>query len=140
MKTTLLAVCLITAATPAFADKKAEDTGAASEANVSVEVKAGTGVEKHEVVGEAASFTQGTTVFVWSRISDGPSSIKHVWKRDGKAVWTATLPVKSKKWSTQSRRAMTKPGAYEVEVTSADGASLGKIEFTVTASDATAQK
>ena len=133
MKQILLAVCLIATASPAFADKKADDSAAATEANASAEVKAGTGVEKHEVVGEATTFEQGTTVFVWSRITDGPASIKHVWKLDGKPVWTATLPVKSKKWSTQSRRAISKPGAYEVEVTSADGVSLGTVAFTVTA-------
>lgn len=132
MKQLLVAVCLTTAASSAFADKKADDSAAASEANVSVEVKAGTGVEKHEVVGEATTFAQGTTVFVWSRVSDGPASIKHVWKLDGKPVWTATLPVKSKKWSTQSRRAIQKAGAYEVEVTSGDGVSLGTVAFTVT--------
>ena len=119
----------------AFAEgKKTDESAAASEASASAEVKAGTSVEKHEIVGEATSFAQGTTVFVWSRINDGPETIKHVWKRDGKAVWTATLPVKSKKWSTQSRRVMSTPGAYEVEVTTAEGASLGKIEFTVTGS------
>jgi len=126
----LLAVCLIAIASPAYADKKTDEP-AASQGSASVDVKAGTGVEKREIVGEATSFSKGTTVWVWSRITDGPSSIKHVWKRDGQPVWTATLPVKSKKWSTQSRRAMTKPGAWEVEVTDGEGTSLGKIEFTV---------
>lgn len=117
MKKILGIICLLSAT--AFADASAE-------------VKAGTGVEKHEIVGEATSFAKGTTVWVWSRIDDGPSSIKHVWKLDGQPVWTATLPVKAKKWSTQSRRTMTKPGNYEVEVTADDGTSLGKIEFSVT--------
>ena len=100
---------------------------------VTVEAKAAKGVEKHEPVGEATEFAAKDTVWVWSRVLDGEgTTIKHVWKLDGKPVWTATLPVKSKKWSTQSRRAITTAGAYEVEVTAADGASLGKIEFTVT--------
>jgi hypothetical protein len=97
----------------------------------SAEVKAGTGVENHEVVGEAASFPAGTTVWVWSRIHNAEGSIKHVWKQDGKEVWTATLPLGSKRWSTQSRRTLAKAGEYEVEVTTEDGTTLASARFTV---------
>ena len=100
-------------------------------ADPSAEVKAGTGVEKHEVVGEAATFPAGTTVWVWSRIMEGEPSVKHVWKRDGQEVWTATLKVGGKKWSTQSRRAIPKAGAWEVDVQTADGKSLGTVAFKV---------
>ena len=99
--------------------------------DVTAEVKAGTGVEKREVVGESATFPAGTTVWVWSRVTGAEGSVKHVWKRDGKAVWTATLNVGSKKWSTQSRRAISKAGSWEVEVQTADGASIGTVAFTV---------
>ena len=95
------------------------------------EVKAGTGVEKREVTGESATFPAGTTVWVWSRITDGEGSVKHVWKRDGKEVWTATLRVGGKRWSTQSRRTIPKAGSWEVEVQSADGAKLGTVAFAV---------
>ena len=107
------------------ADEKAAPAGSAAE------VKAGTGVEKREVVGEAATFAPGTTVWVWSRVSNADPSIKHVWKRDGKPVWTATLKVGGKKWSTQSRRTIPKAGSWEVDVQTADGASLGTVAFTV---------
>jgi hypothetical protein len=99
--------------------------------DVTAEVKAGTGVEKREVVGESATFPAGTTVWVWSRVTGAEGSVKHVWKRDGKAVWTATLNVGSRKWSTQSRRAIPKAGSWEVEVQTADGASIGTVAFTV---------
>ena len=99
--------------------------------DVSAEVKAGTGVEKHEIQGESATFPAGTTVWVWSKVTGAEGSIKHVWKQDGKAVWTATLPVGGKSWSTQSRRAIQKAGAWEVEVQTADGASLGTVSFTI---------
>src|SRR6185503_102537 len=82
----------------------------------SAEVKVGTGVENHEIVGEAATFPTGTTVWVWSRVVNGEGNVKHVWKRDGKDVWTATLPVGSKRWSTQSRRAITTAGSWSVDV------------------------
>jgi hypothetical protein len=112
----LLATLLI--ASPAFADPSAE-------------VKAGTGVENKEVVGAAESFTAGTTVWIWSRITEGEPSIKHVWKRDGQEVWTATLKVGGKRWSTQSRRTIPKAGSWEVDVQTADGKSLGTVAFKV---------
>lgn len=99
--------------------------------SATAEVKAGTGVEKRAIVGEAQSFPAGTTVWVWSKVTGATGSIKHVWKRDGKAVWTATLPVGSKLWSTQSRRAIPKAGSWEVEVQTADGASIGTVAFTI---------
>lgn len=98
---------------------------------VSAEVKAGTGVEKREVVGEAATFSAGTTVWVWSRVLGAEGSVKHVWKRDGQVAWTATLNVGSKRWSTQSRRTIPKAGAWEVEVQTADGAPIGTVSFTI---------
>lgn len=117
MKTfTLLATLVL--ASPAFADPTAE-------------VKAGTGVEKREVVGEAQSFAAGTTVWVWSRVADAEPTIKHVWKRDGQEVWTATLKIGSKKWSTQSRRTIPKAGSWEVDVQTADGKSIGTVAFKV---------
>ena len=99
--------------------------------DVSAEVKAGTSVEKREVVGEGTTFPAGTTVWVWSRVKGAEGSVKHVWKRDGNPVWTATLRVGSKLWSTQSRRTIPKAGAWEVDVQTADGASIGTVAFTV---------
>lgn len=99
--------------------------------DVSAEVKAGTGVEKRAIVGEATTFPAGTTVWVWSLVSGAEGSVKHVWKHDGQVAWTATLNVGSKKWSTQSRRTISKAGAWEVEVQTADGASIGTVAFTV---------
>ena len=118
MMKTLALLASFAVAAPAFADPSAE-------------IKAGTGVEKREVVGEATSFPAGTTVWVWSRITDGEPAVKHVWKRDGKDVWTATLKVGSKKWSTQSRRTIPKAGSWEVDVQTADGTSLGTVKFDV---------
>jgi Protein of unknown function (DUF2914) len=77
-------------------------------ADPTAEVKAGTGVENRAVVG-----------------------VKHVWKRDGQEVWTATLKIGSKKWSTQSRRAIPKAGSWEVDVQTADGKSIGTVAFKV---------
>lgn len=97
----------------------------------SAEVKAGTGVEKHEIVGEAATFPAGTTVWVWSLVVNGEGNVKHVWKRDGKEVWTATLAVGSKRWSTQSRRVIPAAGSWVVDVQNEAGATLGTVSFTI---------
>ena len=118
-------------APPVAAQPNPDAPRPAPPSDVTAEVKAGTGVEKREVVGEAATFPPGTTVWVWSRVTGAEGSIKHVWKRDGKAVWTATLNVGSKKWSTQSRRTIPKAGSWEVEVQTADGAPIGTVSFAV---------
>jgi hypothetical protein len=115
---------------PAAADTKPKD--AAKDASAaSAEVKAGTGVENHAIVGEATSFPSGTTVWVWSQITGGEGSIKHVWKRDGKDVWTATLPVGSRKWATSSRRTIPSAGSWQVDVTTDAGQQLGTVSFTI---------
>ncbi len=111
----------------------AEDAAppAASASGATAEVKAGTGVEKRAVVGEASTFAPGTTVWVWSLVKNAEGSVKHVWKRDGKDVWSATLKVGGKNWSTQSRRTIPKAGSWSVDVQTLDGASIGTVAFTV---------
>jgi hypothetical protein len=138
-KSTILLVIALAAGTgyaddakqpPPAADTKPKDA-AKDASGASAEVKVGTGVEKHEITGEAASFPAGTTVWVWSKITNGEGNIKHVWKHDGKEVWTATLPVGSKLWSTQSRRAIPTAGSWEVDVTTEAGAQIGSVSFTI---------
>jgi len=124
-------------AASAAADPKtndANDTPPAVTAGTtaSADVHAGTGVEHRVLIGEAAEFTAGTKVWVWSRITGGEpgTMVTHVWKRDGKAVWTAHLAVGSKKWTTYSRRTL-KAGAWTVDVVDAGGATIGTVAFTV---------
>jgi len=134
MKSTVLLVIALAAGTGYADDAKpptAADTTPKDTSGASAEVKAGTGVEKHEIAGEATSFPAGTTVWVWSRITNGEGNIKHVWKHDGKEVWSATLPVGSKLWSTQSRRTIPSAGSWEVEVQTEAGASIGTVSFTI---------
>ena len=127
---TVIALLLSTATSYAD-DPKPQPPAAKTDEKPSAEIKAGTAVENHEIVGEATEFASGSTVFVWSRITNGEGSVKHVWKHDGKEVWTATLPVNSKRWSTQTRRTIGSAGSWEVDVQTADGASLGTIAFTI---------
>jgi hypothetical protein len=97
----------------------------------SAEVKAGTGVEKHEVVGEATSFSKDSVVFAWSRVVNGEPSVKHVWKLNGKEVWSKSLNVGSKRWATFTRNTLRTAGNWEVDVQTEAGESIGKIAFTV---------
>lgn len=121
------------AAGTAYADdakqppQPAQDAPAAA----SAEVKAGTGIEKREIVGEASTFAPGTTVWVWSRITNGQGTVKHVWKQDGKEVWTATLAVGSARWSTMSRRTLGGKGAWDVDVQTDAGVTIGTVSFKV---------
>lgn len=115
---------------PAAADAKPKDAPKDA-SSASAEVKAGTGVENHAIVGEATSFPAGTTVWVWSKITGGEGNIKHVWKRGGKEMWTATLPVGSKAWSTQSRRTIPEAGSWQVDVTTEAGVQLASVSFTI---------
>jgi len=96
------------------------------------EIKAAKGVDKREPVDEGTTFAVGDTVYAWTRVvgADG-TKVTHVWKRDGKEVWKAYLRVGSKRWTTNSRRKMTKAGAWTVDVLAADGTSLGSVSFTV---------
>ena len=110
---------------------EAKPAPAPAPASASAEVKAGTGVEKHEIVGEASTFAPGTTVWVWSRITNGQGTVKHVWKMDGKEMWTATLPVGSARWSTMSRRTMHTKGSWDVDVQTDAGVSIGSVSFKV---------
>src|SRR5512138_1467013 len=92
--------------------------------DASAEVKVGTGVEKHEVVGETTSFAKDSVVWAWSRVSNGEPSVKHVWKLNGKEVWSMSLAINSKRWSTFTRHTVRTAGNWEVEVTTEAGASI----------------
>lgn len=98
----------------------------------SAEVKAGTGYQSYAVVGEATSFPAGTLVFAVSTVrgADG-TTVKHVWKKDGAELWTASLNIGASRWTTNSRRQLNQAGAYVVSVLSADGTEIGKVEFTI---------
>ena len=105
--------------------------GGAALAAPAAEAKSAKGVENHEPVDEASEFAAKDTVWVWSRITDAEGTkVKHVWKRDGKEEWSVALPVRSKKWTTNSRR-VVKAGAYVVEILAEDGSKLTEVSFTV---------
>jgi hypothetical protein len=101
-------------------------------ADPSAEVKAAKGIENRDPVGEGTSFQKGDTVFVWSIVADAAgTTVKHIWKKDGKEYRTATFPVKGKKWRMSSKQRGAQPGTYVVEVVTGSGTKLGEASFTV---------
>ena len=101
-------------------------------AQPAAEIKAAKGIEKREPVDAGTTFAAGDTVYAWTRVTDAAGTkVTHVWKRDGKEVWKASLRIGSKRWTTNSRRKMSKPGAWTVDVVAEDGTSLGSVAFTV---------
>lgn len=104
---------------------------AAAAGAAAAEIKAAKGVDKREPVDEGTSFAAGDTVWAWTRVTGANGTkVTHVWKKDGKQAWKATLRIGSNRWTTYSRRKVT-AGAYSVEVVAADGTVLGTVEFTV---------
>ncbi len=125
----LVGLSIALLATPVAIAENAPDAVAVP---ATAEVKAGTGYERYQVVGEAAGFPVGTLVFAVSRITGAEgTTVRHVWKLDGAEVWSASLEIGSRAWTTSSRRRMTKAGNYEVAVIGSDGSELGKVAFTV---------
>lgn len=106
---------------------------AAASGTLAAEAKAAKGVDKKEPVEPGDSFTAATKVWIWSRVTGGTagSTVKHVWKKDDKTIWTATLKLGGATWTTSSRRQL-KPGSYSVDVVGADGTVLTTVSFTVT--------
>jgi hypothetical protein len=104
---------------------------AAAATSAAAEVKAAKGVDKKEPVEPGDTFAAGTKIWIWSRVTGAAgTSVKHVWKKDDKQIWAATLKIGGPRWTTSSRRQL-KAGSYTVDVVGADGASLGSVSFTV---------
>lgn len=99
------------------------------------EVRVGTGVEKMELQGEAASFkvAAGTKVYAWTKVTGAAdSTITFVFAKGDKTS-KQELKVPRSPYRTHAYRTFRKgdEGAWTVKVLAADGAELGKAEFTV---------
>lgn len=131
MSLVVSALSLLVAAGSALANDTSSDTVPSQAAAASAEVKACKGVENREPVEEGTTFAAGDKIWAWSRITGATGTeVTHVWKKDGKEVWSVSLPVKSNRWTTYSRRTV-QAGQYEVVVTGQDGSALGSVSFTV---------
>ena len=108
---------------------------AMAEAKASAEVKVGTGVEKMEIQGESASFkvAAGTKIYAWAKVSGAAESTVTVQFSKGDRTSKQELKVPRSPYRTNAYRTFRKgdEGSWTVKVLAADGAELGKAEFTV---------
>lgn len=115
------------AAAPAVAPAKA--------ALVAVEnIAIGTAVEERVLQGAAASFPASTgRVYCHHRTKTtvAPTTIRHVWSKDGEVRGEITLNVGGDGWRTWSNHAI-EPGSWKVDVLDADGTLADSVLFTVT--------
>jgi hypothetical protein len=89
-----------------------------------------------ELIGESDVFPAGVERLVCRTLitgADEPTTITHVWYRDGKTMARVELPVRSSHWRTYSSKRLLPDwtGAWEVKVLDAAGTVLGSTAFTV---------
>lgn len=93
----------------------------------------GTGIEDHRLTGASDSFREGTEVWFWTDVRGGASggTVRHVWRRDGRAVQTVSLRLGGARWRTQSSFVLPagSEGAWSVEARDRDGHVLARDEF-----------
>ena len=125
-------------------DSPATVTSTSAEQDLKAELKVGTDVKDHEIVGEASSFPGDTDkVVAWTRVTGAaqPTQVFHVWKLDGKEMSKVTLNVQSASYRTYSRKSVAgNPGKWSVEVQDNSGKVLASKDFTVEAGAAPAPK
>jgi hypothetical protein len=107
----------------------------AQAAKPAAEVKVGTGIEKMEIQGEAASFkvAAGTKLYAWTKVSGAADSTITVAFSKGDRTSKQELKVPRSPYRTNAYRTFRAgdAGSWTVTVLAADGAELGKAEFTV---------
>jgi len=110
----------------------------AVQAEAKVEIAFGTDIdrENRELVGKSASFAAGIEkIFCLSRIQglEAPTSVTHVWYRDGKTMARVDLNVGSGYWRTWSSKRLLPDwtGRWEVKILDSDGRVLGSGSFEV---------
>lgn len=98
---------------------------------VVAEAKVGKGVENKELVGEHSDFLVNDKVYLWMRLTGGPSdSITVTWKH-GTDSYDTKLNIGGSPWRTWSYKTVWKAGEWTVTVMSADGEVLKEMTFIV---------
>jgi hypothetical protein len=95
------------------------------------EVKLGKGVQDRKITEEATTFAVNDKVYLWMRITGGPSDpIKVTWTA-GDSTDTVELKVGGSPWRTWSSKTAWKAGEWKATVTSSTGETLKEVTFTV---------
>jgi hypothetical protein len=118
-----------------IAQAPAPKTETKAEVKAAADVKVGTGVEKMELQGEAASFkvAAGTKIYAWTKVTGAADSSISVVFSKGDRTSKQELKVPRSPYRTNAYRTFRKgdEGSWTVKVLSADGAELGTASFTV---------
>lgn len=105
------------------------------EAKAGAEIKVGTGIEKMELQGEAASFkvAVGTKIYAWTKVTGAADSSISVVFSKGDRSSKQELKVPRSPYRTNAYRTFRKgdEGSWTVKVLAADGAELGTASFSV---------
>jgi hypothetical protein len=105
-------------------------------ASMTVEIKIGSELNGHDLVGESDSFAAAAEKLIgwtWIKGAPEPTDIIHEWLFKGTVVSTVKLPVRSSSFRTFSRKSVTgKIGDWELVVKDSTGQVLGRRSFQVT--------
>lgn len=96
-----------------------------------VEVKLGKGVQDRKITDEAMTFAVNDKVYLWMRLSGGPSDpIKVTWEI-GEHKDTVELKVSGDPWRTWSNKTVWKAGEWKATISAPNGETLKEVSFTV---------
>ena len=98
------------------------------------EAKLGKGVKDRMIVDEATTFAVNDRVYLWMKITGGPSDpIRVTWKTEDFSESDTDLTIDGDPWRTWSYKTVFKAGDWTVTVTDNAGAVLKELKFTVSA-------
>jgi len=118
-----------------MAQAPAPKVEAKADLKAGAEVKVGTGIEKLEIQGEAASFkvAVGTKIYAWTKVTGAADSSISVVFSKGDRTSKQELKVPRSPYRTNAYHTFRKgdEGAWTVKVLAADGTELGTASFNV---------
>jgi len=95
------------------------------------EARLGKGVENRVIVNETNTFAVGEKAYVWLKVEGGAGqTVTVTWKFEDK-TYPAQLAIGGSPWRVWANKTLHTPGKWGVAVTSASGAALKEMEFTV---------
>ncbi|HTT38545.1 MAG TPA: DUF2914 domain-containing protein [Burkholderiales bacterium] len=104
---------------------------AAAEGVQVAEAKLGKGVQDRQITDESTSFAVNDKVYLWLKLTGGPSDpVKVDWKI-GDFTDSVSLKVGGSPWRTWSSKTAFKAGEWTVTVSDAGGNTLKEMKFTV---------
>lgn len=95
------------------------------------EAKLGKDVQNREVVTDTTGFAVGDRVYLWLKVTGGPSDSLTVTWKTGDQTWTSKLNIGGSPWRTWAYKTAYSAGEWTVTVTDAAGTALKEMSFTV---------